>query len=294
MEVTAFRIRLLISVLILLVAHVEEIDPQPSVADVRIVPSRLQLFVYESVSFTCEGSAGSAGWKVMNNKGVIKTNPNPNVTCNNCIDVAIESDSGEYWCEGEKGQRSNAVNITVTAGLVVLESPVLPVMKGEAVTLHCRIKKTSFNITADFYKDGIFIKTESTVYMTIQSVSKSNEGLYKCIISGAGESPESRLAVKDQLEIPKDQEDSVNQSKDPLVQPADKTESQKEMEFPHFYFILMWSFMALILTLQLLVIGLLYQKKQLVLLEAQMSDPHKDLYSVVNKKHEKERHCRCC
>ncbi|CAK6979236.1 low affinity immunoglobulin gamma Fc region receptor II-b-like, partial [Scomber scombrus] len=158
MEVTAFRIRLF--------------------ADVRIVPSRLQLFEYECVSFTCEGSAGSVGWKVRNNKGVIKTNPN--VTCNYCIDVAFESDSGEYWCEGEEGQRSNAVQITVTAGSVVLESPVLPVMEGEAVTLHCRIKTTSSNITADFYKDGIFIKTESTGNMTIQSVSKSNEGLYKC------------------------------------------------------------------------------------------------------------------
>ncbi|XP_062301370.1 Fc receptor-like protein 5 [Scomber scombrus] len=165
-------------------------------ADVRIVLSKLQLFEYESVSFTCEGSASSVGWKVRNNKGFIKTNPN--VTCNYCIDVAIESDSGEYWCEGEEGQRSNAVNITVTAGSVVLESPVLPVMEGEAVTLHCRIKTTSSNITADFYKDDIFIKTESTGNMTIQSVSKSNEGLYKCNISGAGESPESRLAVRDQ------------------------------------------------------------------------------------------------
>ncbi|XP_053199183.1 low affinity immunoglobulin gamma Fc region receptor II-b-like [Scomber japonicus] len=197
-------------------------------ADVRIVPSTLQLFVYESVSFTCEGSAGSVGWKVRNNKGVIKTNPY--VTCNNCIDVAIESDSGEYWCEGEEGQRSNAVNITVTAGSVVLESPVLPVMKGEAVTLHCRIKTTS-NITADFYKDGVFIKTESTGNTTIQSVSKSNEGLYKCNISGAGESPESWLAVKDQLEIPKDN-DSANQSKDPLAQPADKTGKITPIIFP--------------------------------------------------------------
>ena len=79
-------------------------------ADVRIVPSRLQLFDMESVSFTCEGFVGSAGWKVRNIKRVIPKCPN--VTCN--IEYVLPSDTGEYWCEGGEGQRSNTVNITVT------------------------------------------------------------------------------------------------------------------------------------------------------------------------------------
>ena len=70
-------------------------------------------------------------------------------------------------------------------------------MEGEAVTLRCRSKETS-NLKADFYKDGRFIGAYSTGNMTIYSVSKSDEGLYKCRISGAGESAESRLTVRGQ------------------------------------------------------------------------------------------------
>ncbi|XP_045919983.1 sialoadhesin-like [Micropterus dolomieu] len=111
------------------------------------------------------------------------------------IDNAFASDSGKYWCEAGGGERSNTVNITVTAGPVILESPVLPVMEGEAVTLSCRQKKMS-SLDAHFYKDGLLIGNSSTGNMTIHNVSKSDEGLYKCNISGAGESPESRLAVR--------------------------------------------------------------------------------------------------
>lgn len=85
-------------------------------ADVCIIPSKLQLFEYESVSFTCEGSIGSVKWKVRNSKEVIPTCSN--VTCN--IDHALAVDSGEYWCEGEGGQRSTTVNITVT-GMFIQE-----------------------------------------------------------------------------------------------------------------------------------------------------------------------------
>ena len=81
-------------------------------------------------------------------------------------------------------------------GFVILESPVLPAMEGNNVTLSCRKKKTSSNLTAEFYKDGVLIGSSSTGELTIHSVSKSDEGLYKCNISGAGESSESWLAVR--------------------------------------------------------------------------------------------------
>ncbi|XP_067435907.1 low affinity immunoglobulin gamma Fc region receptor III-A-like isoform X2 [Thunnus thynnus] len=254
MEVTALCFRLLINVLILLVANVQQSHPQTSDADVRIVPSRLQLFDHESVSFTCEGFVGSAGWRVKNINELIPECSN--MTCN--IEYVLPSDSGEYWCEGG-GQRSNTVNITVTGGSVILESPVLPVMEGEAVTLYCR-NKTISNLKADFYKDGDFIKTDSTGNMTIHNVSKRDEGLYKCSISGVGESPESGLAVR--VEIPK-YNGSVTQSKDSLIQLADKTASWKEINFPHHYVILLWTVVTVLLVLQLLVIGLLQWKKQL-------------------------------
>ncbi|MED6285548.1 hypothetical protein CHARACLAT_030363 [Characodon lateralis] len=48
--------------------------------------------------------------------------------------------------------------------------------------------------------------------MTLSKVSKSDEGLYKCSISGAGESPESWLAVVK----PKEEEGS-NEQTEPLT-----------------------------------------------------------------------------
>ncbi|KAK1889923.1 Sialoadhesin [Dissostichus eleginoides] len=106
-------------------------------------------------------------------------------------------DSGDYWCEAG-GKKSNYVNVIITAGSVILESPVLPVMEGESVTLSCRHKtKTSSILSADFYKDGRLIRSSSTsTDLNICSVSKSDEGLYKCSIPDGGESPESRLAVR--------------------------------------------------------------------------------------------------
>ncbi|XP_036967456.1 sialoadhesin-like isoform X3 [Acanthopagrus latus] len=132
-------------------------------AALRVVPNRSQFFQYESVSLI----------------------------------YVYPSDTGVYWCESAAGESSNSVSISVTGGDVILEGPVLPVMEGDDVTLSCRSKKTvSCNLTADFYKDGLLIGSSSTGNMTIHSVSRSDEGLYRCNISGAGASPASRLTVR--------------------------------------------------------------------------------------------------
>ncbi|XP_078132621.1 uncharacterized protein LOC144534516 isoform X2 [Sander vitreus] len=282
MEVTAFCITLLMNVLMLLVAHIQHGYPQTPVSDAafRIVPTRLQLFEYESVHFTCEGFNVSAGCRVRTIKELIPKCSNDTVTSTvTCsIDFAFPSDSGEYWCEAGGGKRSNTVNITVTAGSVILESPALPVMEGEAVTLSCRTKLTSFSsLITHFYKDGRLIGSSPTGNLTIESVFKSHDGRYKCNISGAGESPESRLAVREEK-----YDGSVTQSED--SQRADRTAMVS-----HHYYILLWTVVAVVLFLQLLVIGLLYWKKQLVLLEIKLSDPNKDLYALVKKDKKKKK-----
>ncbi|XP_035530806.1 low affinity immunoglobulin gamma Fc region receptor III-like [Morone saxatilis] len=166
-----------------------------------IIPTRLQLFEYESLSFKCSGFDGLTGWNILRkNKAEIapcnskKWSVSNESSCR--IRGAFPEDSGEYWCEDGERKRSNSVHINVTGGLVILESPVLPVMKGDAVTLRCRTK-TSSNLTADFYKDGLLIGSSFTKETTIYSVSESDEGLYKCIISDVGESAESWLTVRE-------------------------------------------------------------------------------------------------
>ncbi|KAF3698142.1 hypothetical protein EXN66_Car013823 [Channa argus] len=142
-----------------------------------IIPTRLQLFEYEAVSFSCEGFNVSTGWKVKNIKeSISKCSDGPvtsGITCT--IPYAFETDSGEYWCEGEGGGRSNTVTINVNA----------------------------------FHRETIF---------------------------------------------------------------------------SHLNYTLLCTAIAVVVTLQMLVIGLLYWKKQLVLLEVKMNDPNKDMYTADKKK----------
>ena len=82
----------------------------------QIVPSKLQLFEFESVFIKCDGFSNDlTNWRVLRKiKGM-------NTTCNigwetlgPCnIATAFSMDSGEYWCEAE-GKKSNFVDIIVT------------------------------------------------------------------------------------------------------------------------------------------------------------------------------------
>uniref|UniRef100_A0A8P4GCW4 Ig-like domain-containing protein n=1 Tax=Dicentrarchus labrax TaxID=13489 RepID=A0A8P4GCW4_DICLA len=159
-----------------------------------IDPNRLQFFEYESFSVNCAGFHDPTEWRVMRK---VSSNASPQEVSTGYLNIkpAFVSHSGEYWCENRDGERSNAVNISVTAGSVILDIPALPVMEQETVTLCCR-KKASSNHPADFYKDGRFNRTVYKGKLTIHNVSKSDEGLYKCKISGAGESAESWLSVR--------------------------------------------------------------------------------------------------
>lgn len=79
---------------------------------------------------------------------------------------------------------------------MVLEIPAAPVMEGDDVILYCRYKMIhNAQRAADFYKDGLLIMTGYKGNLPIFNVSKSHEGLYKCIISET-ESPESWLTVR--------------------------------------------------------------------------------------------------
>ncbi|XP_015257159.1 PREDICTED: uncharacterized protein LOC107102384 [Cyprinodon variegatus] len=96
-----------------------------------------------------------------------------------------------------EGAASSSIQLTVTGGSVILQSPVLPVMEGDDVTLSCLTKTTPSNLPAAFYKDGSLIRTEPKGHMTLHHVTSSDEGLYRCNIFGHGESPSSWISVEE-------------------------------------------------------------------------------------------------
>ncbi|KAM8747868.1 uncharacterized protein AB9X84_015745 isoform 2-T3 [Acanthopagrus schlegelii] len=200
MEVTALCIRLLMTVLLLLIVQVDFSCSQTAdEAFPQVVPNRQQHFEHDTIEVSCEGLEGLTGWRVMKkikDKDVQTCIHEWTKSTGPCkITNAYQtSDSGQYWCEmGVK--KSNIINITVTDGSVILESPVHPVTQGDAVTLYCKNKTISSNITAEFSKNGHVMESRSTGNLTIESFSTSNEGLYTCKISGV-ESRGSWLTVR--------------------------------------------------------------------------------------------------
>ncbi|XP_030580084.1 Fc receptor-like protein 1 [Archocentrus centrarchus] len=168
-------------------------------ARLTVSPSSSQFFERDFVSLSCEEDDSSAGWTLRRNTSKLQR-----TQCgdgwgrwsgSSCSITVFQSDSGVYWCESREGAISNMVNLTVSGGSVILQSPVLPVMEGDDVTLLCQTKTTPSNLPAAFYKDGSLIRKQPTGHMTIQHVSRSDEGLYKCDISGHGESPSSWITV---------------------------------------------------------------------------------------------------
>ncbi|XP_071315716.1 low affinity immunoglobulin gamma Fc region receptor II-like isoform X2 [Trachinotus anak] len=175
--------------------------PLPA-ACLRVSPDRSQFFRYDTITISCEDPLNSTGWRVKRKtlEGGIRScssgwgSTSTDSTC--IIGNIYPSDSGVYWCESEDGEQSNGVNITITDRTVILESPALPVSEGTALTLLCKAETNSPDHVFTFYKDDHRIGSSSTGSLTIHSVSKSDEGLYKCSVSGGEESRPSWLAVE--------------------------------------------------------------------------------------------------
>ncbi|XP_035989327.1 low affinity immunoglobulin gamma Fc region receptor II-like isoform X2 [Fundulus heteroclitus] len=173
-------------------------------AGLTVSPSRSQFLIGDSVTLSCEEDNSSAGWTVRRN-----TTRRTRAQCGDgwgeaagstcTISYLFTLDSGQYWCEWREGAASSSIQLTVTGGSVILQSPVLPVMEGDDVTLSCHTKTAPSNLPAAFYKDGSLIRTEPAGHMTLHHVTSSDEGLYRCNISGHGESPSSRISVSGKL-----------------------------------------------------------------------------------------------
>ncbi|XP_014878857.1 low affinity immunoglobulin gamma Fc region receptor II-like [Poecilia latipinna] len=171
-----------------------------------VSPSRSQFFQGESVTLICEDGNSSDGGTVRRN-----TTRGASTWCGNgwgrkdgstcSISFVYALDTGLYWCEsmsGSSSSSSSSIQLSVSGGSVILQSPVLPVMEGDDVTLRCH-DKTFSKLPAAFYKDGSFIGDGPTGNLTLNPVKRSDEGLYHCNISGQGESPSSRISVEGRI-----------------------------------------------------------------------------------------------
>ncbi|XP_026179573.1 low affinity immunoglobulin gamma Fc region receptor II-like [Mastacembelus armatus] len=168
-------------------------------ARLTLSPSSSQFFQWSSLSLSCEEDDSSAGWTLRRNatretrtQCGADWGTSAGSSCN--ISDLYPFDSGVYWCESREGATSQSINITVSGGAVILQSPVLPVMEGENITLICRTQ-TSSDLPADFYKHGSLIIDRPTGHVTILHVSKADEGVYSCNIRGHGESPPGWISV---------------------------------------------------------------------------------------------------
>ncbi|XP_026225375.1 low affinity immunoglobulin gamma Fc region receptor II-b-like [Anabas testudineus] len=196
MEVTALCFKLLMLGFLLLEKTVQA--HKSGTVVLRIIPNRQQHFEYEPVSFYCESNIGSTQIKGIKNAKEFypachSEKPPTGSSC--MFDKVYAGDSGGYWCETKQGERSNTLNISVTGGSVILESPALPVFEGENVTLRC-IKKANSSKLTHFYKNDFPVQISPAEEMRIDNVSKSNEGLYSCSISDGGTSPGSWLVLR--------------------------------------------------------------------------------------------------
>nr|XP_040048580.1 Fc receptor-like protein 5 [Gasterosteus aculeatus aculeatus] len=142
-------------------------------------PHRLQHFSTESLTLSCEGT--STEWRVMwmDEDGItLSCSDRWKMTGSTCnTDTAAMS--GVYWCESET-QFSNAVNITIHSGDVILVSPVRPVTEGHSVTLGCKLRTENLLYNVDFYKNDKLIPNPSRGELLISAVKESDEGFYKC------------------------------------------------------------------------------------------------------------------
>ncbi|KAI4890288.1 hypothetical protein NFI96_025569 [Prochilodus magdalenae] len=127
-------------------------------------PSKSQHFSVHSLSLSCEGQSDSTGWRVRRYTHSGEVSDCSSVTGSTCsISSLYTPHTGVYWCQSESGGGSDPLNITVHNGDVILDSPVHPVTEGDSLTLRCLYRSTKpSNLTADFYRDGSLLQTQTT------------------------------------------------------------------------------------------------------------------------------------
>ncbi|KAL6488172.1 hypothetical protein MHYP_G00019130 [Metynnis hypsauchen] len=116
----------------------------------------------------------------------------PDKWTNHNRSVVIHADVGQeggriFWCMNTKEKpkeqrpRSNAVKLTATEKMVMLQISQRPAWSGDTVSLSCDVKGGAQVDKAVFYKDGKEIKQDASKdTFLISNAAKSDQGVYTC------------------------------------------------------------------------------------------------------------------
>ncbi|KAK6477883.1 Fc receptor-like protein 2 [Huso huso] len=176
-------------------------------AVLTLQPAWSQIFTGETVTLSCEVEGGFADWRFKQYRDGREEAGCSDQYSRRYGDSCTISNtqhyhSGVYWCESASGQeRSNAVTLTVSNGLVLLQTPPQPVFEGDSLTLRCRVWSYKATRVA-FYKDNEELQSRADTELNVARVSKSDEGFYKCRaewwdFTYSGDSAEVRVTVRE-------------------------------------------------------------------------------------------------
>ncbi|MGH0147605.1 UNVERIFIED_CONTAM: hypothetical protein FKN15_031618 [Acipenser sinensis] len=150
-----------------------------------------EIFTGETVTLRCGVEGGSAGWKYLWYKDsedtpVLKTAGHSMTGDSFTITAAAVSDQDQYCCRGQRedqplySQLSNPVTLTVSDKRVSLQIPPQPVFEGDTLTLRCLIRDGYKATRVIYYKDNKELQSQADTELSVDHVSKSDEGSYKC------------------------------------------------------------------------------------------------------------------
>ncbi|XP_055012408.1 Fc receptor-like protein 5 [Boleophthalmus pectinirostris] len=149
-------------------------------ASVKVTPNVAQFWEYHNVSVSCEDFGPDwTVWRFTKSGDLSGCGSGwGKIRISGCHMNVKHYDSGIYWCESKYRESSDTINITVTGGPVILETPV-QLEEGLEVVLRCRFKSGAQNLKVDFYRDEVLIKSSPEPQTTIR-FRRDQQGAYTC------------------------------------------------------------------------------------------------------------------
>ncbi|XP_058874510.1 Fc receptor-like protein 3 isoform X2 [Acipenser ruthenus] len=188
-------------------------------AVLTLEPAWTQIFKSERVTLRCEVPGDYTdwrftwykdGWKVSATQDYYSSIDGDKYT----ISFATKGHSGEYTCKGERtgnpsySKTSDALTLRVSDERVILQTPTQPVFEGDSLTLRCRVRYGYTATKVVFYKDNKELQSQADTELSVNPVSKSDEGSYKCrawssqYYHYSGDSAEVRVSVRERFSTP--------------------------------------------------------------------------------------------